>query len=564
MTTQLTPAPILRVYDNSGNLAVGGLVYTYIAGTTTPVATYTDSTGSTPQANPIVLNSRGEASIWLTPGQAYKYVVYDAAGNLLWTEDQITNVSLSASSGASSIGYTQGGTGSITTNVAVRLGQFVDVHLDFGAVDDGATNYTTAFTNATALGVPVYVPKNGTYYVVTALTNSQKELLWGPGVVQVAGVQIQLQSSPVIQNNGGTIPNSGGAVISAVRNSLAPVNQLGSIAGNVGSGMISTIATRTGGAGLYGNWVNTLVISAATPSPQFDVGTTAWVTQQNLTGGAVYGMWPGCNTPASTLSQTFSGGSAIAMEANVGNRWADFGAQLDVGGAQYTVGIQVVPDVVPSPDGVNNYTVSSITIASPAVITTTTAHGLKSGCGVVFGGAGTLPTGITAGTNYFVLAAGLTATSFQISATTGGAAVNTSGSFAAPITALPSYPGSFGFGVFPSVHGHKWWVGHLMRTDTLMPDNGSAIGAANSYGILHYGGSAAANAPRAWALISNFWTWGLDFSGATFAQAPLNFSFSNQTSTTATAGSTASPGNYQGFIKMAVGGTIVKVPYFQN
>jgi hypothetical protein len=42
--------------------------------------------------------------------------------------------------------------------------------------------------------------------------------------------------------------------------------------------------------------------------------------------------------------------------------------------------------------------------------------------------AGTLPTGITAGQEYYVLAAGLTANSFRVSATDGGAAVNTSGS----------------------------------------------------------------------------------------------------------------------------------------
>jgi hypothetical protein len=49
--------------------------------------------------------------------------------------------------------------------------------------------------------------------------------------------------------------------------------------------------------------------------------------------------------------------------------------------------------------------------------------------------AGALPTGITAGTKYYVISAGLTANAFQISATQGGAAVNTSGS----VTGSPVY-----------------------------------------------------------------------------------------------------------------------------
>ena len=89
MTTQLAPAPVFRSWDNSGNPLVGGQLYTYAAGTSTPQATYTDSTGTTPNTNPIILNSRGEAFVWLTAGQAYKFVLYDANNNLIWSEDQI-------------------------------------------------------------------------------------------------------------------------------------------------------------------------------------------------------------------------------------------------------------------------------------------------------------------------------------------------------------------------------------------------------------------------------------------------------------------------------------------
>jgi hypothetical protein len=68
----------------------------------------------------------------------------------------------------------------------------------------------------------------------------------------------------------------------------------------------------------------------------------------------------------------------------------------------------------------------TVTIASPAVFSAT-AHGLVEGNTVRFTTTGALPTGLTAGTVYFVIAAGLTANAFEVSATLGGAAINTSG-----------------------------------------------------------------------------------------------------------------------------------------
>ncbi|CAN5146537.1 hypothetical protein BH10PSE9_BH10PSE9_10940 [soil metagenome] len=65
--------------------------------------------------------------------------------------------------------------------------------------------------------------------------------------------------------------------------------------------------------------------------------------------------------------------------------------------------------------------------ASPAVFTTTANHNLLAGQRVVFYG-GTLYTGLTAGTAYYVLSTGLAAKTFRVSATNGGTAVNTSGS----------------------------------------------------------------------------------------------------------------------------------------
>lgn len=66
----------------------------------------------------------------------------------------------------------------------------------------------------------------------------------------------------------------------------------------------------------------------------------------------------------------------------------------------------------------------TMTIASPAVVTKT-AHGLENDDPVIFRTTGALPTGIVAGTTYFVK--NKTANTFEISATVGGASINTSG-----------------------------------------------------------------------------------------------------------------------------------------
>ena len=87
-TTSLSPTPKLQFFDANGDPLVGGLLYTYAAGTTTPLTSYTDSTGVSANTNPIVLDSRGEANVWL--GAAiYKFALYTSVGVLIWTVDNI-------------------------------------------------------------------------------------------------------------------------------------------------------------------------------------------------------------------------------------------------------------------------------------------------------------------------------------------------------------------------------------------------------------------------------------------------------------------------------------------
>jgi len=96
MSFSLSPIGNEQQVTQNGAPLSGGLLYTYLAGSSTPAATYTDSSGATPQSNPIVLNVLGRPTspIWLADGTAYKLVLTDSAGVTQWTIDNVTGVAV--------------------------------------------------------------------------------------------------------------------------------------------------------------------------------------------------------------------------------------------------------------------------------------------------------------------------------------------------------------------------------------------------------------------------------------------------------------------------------------
>lgn len=98
-------------------------------------------------------------------------------------------------------------------------------------------------------------------------------------------------------------------------------------------------------------------------------------------------------------------------------------------------------------NGAANATVT-MTIASPAVITDT-AHGFSNGQPVKLKTTGALPTGFTANTWYFIINS--TTNTYQLAATAGGAAINSSGTQSGTHTRYAA--GSY------EVYGNGWAVG---------------------------------------------------------------------------------------------------------
>lgn len=118
----VTPTPKTQFINAAGAPLVGGKLYSYAAGTTTPQPTYTDSTGATPNSNPVILDARGEANVWLGES-TYKFKLTDANNVEIWTVDYVAapttslspvlsgNVTISSDSSGPALKITQTGTG---------------------------------------------------------------------------------------------------------------------------------------------------------------------------------------------------------------------------------------------------------------------------------------------------------------------------------------------------------------------------------------------------------------------------------------------------------------------
>jgi hypothetical protein len=163
MTTVLTPTPVQGFRDNNGNPLASGKLFTYQAGTSIPAATYTDSTGGTPNANPIVLNARGECNLWLTPNTAYKFVLQDSLGNTIWTVDQVTSSQLVTLYG----GVDTGAVNAYVLNFTANFSSYFDGIIIYWIPSQSNTSGSTI--NVNGLGVVNILNQDGTALYVNEI-----------------------------------------------------------------------------------------------------------------------------------------------------------------------------------------------------------------------------------------------------------------------------------------------------------------------------------------------------------------------------------------------------------
>jgi hypothetical protein len=181
MTAVISPPMFLQFVRPNG-VAAGYKLFTYIAGTTTKQATYTDSSMGVSMSNPIVLDANGAASFWLDPTKGYKYVLApandsDPPSSPVYTQDNIYGPVNAAILTAQFIGAITNPTTTAEQAAGVTIVnyQYAAYHVDRYATNTspGTTDMTAAFQ--AAINAARAAGGGGNIYwgeTITYLTNS--------------------------------------------------------------------------------------------------------------------------------------------------------------------------------------------------------------------------------------------------------------------------------------------------------------------------------------------------------------------------------------------------------
>jgi hypothetical protein len=151
-----------QFFDNNGIPLSGGLIYTYQAGSSTPLTTYTTNNGTIANTNPIVLDSAGRSSneIWMQTGYTYKFVLQTSAAVTLQTLDNLYPILQSATATASTftagmIMLWSGSTGSIPSGWVLCNGSNGTPNLTDKFVIAAGSTYAVGATGGSADSIVV-------------------------------------------------------------------------------------------------------------------------------------------------------------------------------------------------------------------------------------------------------------------------------------------------------------------------------------------------------------------------------------------------------------------------
>jgi len=241
-----------QFFSNSGVPLAGGLLYTYAAGTTTPLATFTTAAGTTANSNPIVLNSAGrlDNEVWLTSTLTYKFLLKDSDGVTIATYDDIPGI---------------GSVSGLTTGTSIL----------FGNGSGGFSNVVVGSNLSFVGGTLSATAGGGSGVTSVALSAPAAFTVTGSPVTSTGTLALTYSGNPIPITSGGTGTST--LVSNAVV--LGPVDSAATSVQFVAPGTAGNVLTSDGAT-----WTSSPIGFVSTA---FDVGTYIFAQPTSLPFGVL-------------------------------------------------------------------------------------------------------------------------------------------------------------------------------------------------------------------------------------------------------------------------------------
>jgi hypothetical protein len=294
-TSALSPFFNTQFFTDAGAVAASYKLYTYASGTTTPQTTYTDQAGTVANANPIILDSAGRCTLWLTVAVEYTFVLKTPADVTVKTWDDVGGIPIpSATSFLPLVGGTMTGAIILAANATANL----------NPVPLQQVLTLVASTSKTASSITVV--DAGNYFVGTNVEAALQEIGVGTGKL--------LRITPFTSSGTWT---KGADVRTVIIEAVG------------GGGGVAAAANGSGGGGSGGYFKKFLSAPAASYTVTIGAGGTSSGTNGSSTtvggGTATGGLAP---IAGATLAAGGAGGSATGGDINMPGNGGGWGGNV--------------------------------------------------------------------------------------------------------------------------------------------------------------------------------------------------------------------------------------------
>ncbi len=160
-TETLSPVLKQKFFGNDGKPLNGGKLFSYATASSTKIATYQDAAGASPNTNPVILDYRGEANVFIPPNTSFKFVLApandtDPPTNPIWTIDPVVNAQLLTLYG----GVDVGSANAYVLNFVAQFSSYTDGIIIYWIPSN--TNTGPSTINVNGLGAVAILNQDGT------------------------------------------------------------------------------------------------------------------------------------------------------------------------------------------------------------------------------------------------------------------------------------------------------------------------------------------------------------------------------------------------------------------